>query len=147
MLKPYPKDFREEVVRVARDREPGVRIKGVALKYEGLPFRWDPARRQALRAEVDAAVFHLFDLVRDEVEHVLDSFWFVADRDRGDCGAYRTKRLILERYDAMATAAEAGTEYQTVLDPPLADPGVAHPAASRPIWAVTGDVRTPGRLS
>ncbi len=30
MLKPYPKEFRDEVVRVARNREPGVRIKDVA---------------------------------------------------------------------------------------------------------------------
>ena len=30
MPKPYPKEFREDVVRVARSREPGVRIKDVA---------------------------------------------------------------------------------------------------------------------
>jgi len=30
MPKPYPKEFREDVVRVARNREPGVRIKDIA---------------------------------------------------------------------------------------------------------------------
>ena len=28
MPKPYPREFREDVIRVARSREPGVRIKG-----------------------------------------------------------------------------------------------------------------------
>ena len=42
-------------------------------------------------------------------------------------GHYRTKRLILERYDAMAEAAASGTPYETVLGPPPADPRVAHP--------------------
>ena len=33
MPKPYPKEFREDVVRVARGREPGVRIKDVAKDF------------------------------------------------------------------------------------------------------------------
>ena len=33
MPKPYPKEFREDVVRVARSREPGVRIKDVAKDF------------------------------------------------------------------------------------------------------------------
>ncbi|HET6687501.1 MAG TPA: hypothetical protein VFH02_13380 [Jiangellaceae bacterium] len=28
--KPYPTEFREDVIRVARNREPGVRIKDIA---------------------------------------------------------------------------------------------------------------------
>ena len=30
MPKPYPKEFREDVVRVARNREPGVDLKQIA---------------------------------------------------------------------------------------------------------------------
>jgi transposase len=33
MPKPYPKEFRDDVVRVARNREPGVRIKDVAHDF------------------------------------------------------------------------------------------------------------------
>ena len=33
MPKPYPKDVRDDVVRVARSREPGVRIKDVAADF------------------------------------------------------------------------------------------------------------------
>ena len=39
----------------------------------------------------------------------------------------RTKRVILEIYDAMAEAIRAGAPYCTLLDPPPADPRVAHP--------------------
>ena len=31
--KPYPKEFRDDVVRVARNREPGVRLKQVAADF------------------------------------------------------------------------------------------------------------------
>jgi hypothetical protein len=50
-------------------------------------------------------------------------------------GEYRTKRVILEIYDAMSEAARTGTPYQSRLDPPPADPRVAHkgtrPAAEK----------------
>lgn len=31
--KPYPREFREDVIRVARSREPGVRIKDIAADF------------------------------------------------------------------------------------------------------------------
>ena len=33
MPKPYPREFREDVIRVARSREPGVRIKDIASEF------------------------------------------------------------------------------------------------------------------
>ena len=33
MPKPYPGEFREDVIRVARSREPGVRIKDIAADF------------------------------------------------------------------------------------------------------------------
>ena len=42
-------------------------------------------------------------------------------------GEFRTKRLILERYDAMAEAMRTGVPYQTILDPPPGH-GPRHPA-------------------
>ena len=44
------------------------------LGDEGPPFRWDEGRRALIRAELDAAYFHLYGLERDEVEHVMESF-------------------------------------------------------------------------
>lgn len=43
MAKPYPNEFREEIVRVARHRELGVRIKDVAHDFgitESCPTNW-----------------------------------------------------------------------------------------------------------
>lgn len=47
-------------------------------------------------------------------------------KDGQKYGEYRTKRVILECYDAMAEAMKTGRTYQTTLDPPPADPRVAH---------------------
>jgi hypothetical protein len=56
----------------------------------------------------------------------MDTFWVVRDRDVKAHGEYRTKRLILEVYDELAEAIATGRPYQTRLDPPPADPRVAH---------------------
>src|SRR5262249_24107398 len=40
----------------------------------GRPFAWDEPRRRALRAEIDAACFHLYGLGRAEVEDILGTF-------------------------------------------------------------------------
>ena len=58
----------------------------------------------------------------------MDSFAVVRKYDERDHGEYRTKRLILEIYDAMADAAARGTTYESKLDPPAGhgprhDPG------------------------
>ncbi|MGH3182752.1 MAG: hypothetical protein ACRDOE_12730, partial [Streptosporangiaceae bacterium] len=73
--------------------------------------------------------FHLYGLERDEVEHVMGSFDALRRREERpqNFGEFRTKRLILERYDAMAEAIRTGEPYQTVLDPP-AGYGPRHPA-------------------
>src|SRR5262249_2820770 len=80
------------------------------------PFRWDEERRTIIRAELDAAYFHLYGLKRDEVEYVMDSFDTLRRREEKpqNFGEFRTKRLILDRYEAMAKAAQTGVPYQTV---------------------------------
>lgn len=97
------------------------------LGYDGPPFRWDDERRTLLRAELDACFFHFYGLDRDDVAYVMDTFPIVSRKDEAAHGEYRTARLILECYDALAKAADTGDPYRTVLDPPSADPSVAHP--------------------
>lgn len=90
----------------------------------GPPFRWLPERREAIRAELDAAMFHVYGLSRDEVEHVLDSFFVVRKYEERDHGEFRTKRLILDRYDSMAEAAarrvadSSDLGYKSLIHPP-----------------------------
>ena len=58
----------------------------------------------------------------------METFPIVKRKDVKAHGEYRTKRVILEIYDEMQQAMETRRPYQTRLDPPPADPRVAHPA-------------------
>jgi hypothetical protein len=58
----------------------------------------------------------------------MDTFPIVKRKDEEKFnGDYRTKRVTLEIYDAMAEAIRTGRPYQTCLDPPPADPTCRHP--------------------
>jgi hypothetical protein len=115
------------------------------------PFRWDEERRFQLRCELDAAFFHLylgtedewrkqpaaltqsFPTPRDAVSYIMDTFPIVKRNDEEKFNAdYRTKRTILEIYDALAEAERPGQPYQMRLSPPPADPGCCHPPTERP---------------
>jgi hypothetical protein len=93
-----------------------------------LPFKWDEARRLQILREIDAVFFHIYGISREDVEYILDSFPIVRRKDEGEYGEYRTERVILEIYDEMAEAIRTGIPYKTRLDPPPADPRVAHTA-------------------
>ena len=116
-----------ELTFTAIDLEPFAQDCG----WAGPPFRWDEDRRFLLRSELDAAFFHLYGLGRDDAAYVLDTFPVVRKRDEAQHGEYRTARVILEVYDRMADAARTGVPYATLLDPPPADPRVAHPERGR----------------
>jgi hypothetical protein len=99
---------------------------GRDLRDDGPPFVWDDERRALLRAELDAAYFHLYEIGPDDVDYIMETFPIVKRKDEQRYGDYRTKRLILEVYDAMAEAIRNGRPYQTVLDPPPGG-GPRHP--------------------
>jgi len=103
--------------------------------YDGPPFRWDEGRRFLLRCELDAAFFHLYSIERDDVDYIMETFPIVKRKDVKAHGNYRTKLQILEIYDQMQRAIDTGEPYQTLLDPPPADPRVAHLQSTRPDWA------------
>ena len=96
--------------------------------YDGPPFRWDPERRAILRAELDAAFFHLYGVDGADADYILNTFPVVRDKEIREHGEYRTRRLVLERFDALAVAIASGTPYVSPLSPPPADPRVAHPS-------------------
>lgn len=118
-----------ELVYTSTDMEPFAR----ELDHHGPPFRWIPERRALLRAELDAAFFHLYGLAEADVDYVMDTFPIVKRRDEEKFGHYRTKALILDVYRRMAEATSTGAPYETTLDPPPADPRVAHPSPSRDV--------------
>lgn len=94
---------------------------------EGEPFSWVTERRFVIRCELDAAFFHVYGCSKDEVAYILDTFPVLRSNDQSLHGEYRTKDVILKIYDAMAEAAHTRKSYRSRLDPPPADPRVAHP--------------------
>ncbi|TYB36470.1 N-6 DNA methylase [Micromonospora sp. AP08] len=91
-----------ELTYTADDLAPYARDLG----NDGPPFPWDPAHREFLRAELDAAYFHLYGIDRDDVAYIMDTFKVVRQKDQAAHGEYRTKRLILDRYDAFAAGGQ-----------------------------------------
>lgn len=91
-----------------------------SLGWDGPPFRWDSVRRALIRAEIDALMFRLYGVARSDsdVNYIMDTFEALRKNEKKRWGDYRTKQLILERYDAMVEADNRGQPYQTILDPP-----------------------------
>lgn len=109
--------------------------------YDGPPFIWDEERRFWIRAELDAAFFHLylgtpeewtrtgspellesFPTPRHAVDYIMETFPIVKRKDEKAHGTYRTKLAILDIYDQMAEAIRTGQPYQTALTPPPGPP-------------------------
>ena len=104
--------------------------------YAGPPFAWDEERRFLLRAELDAAFFHLYlgtpdewtgtasdalkshlPTPREAVSHIMETFPIVKKKDLESSGTYHTKDTILEIYDSMAAAITTSPPFHTHLAP------------------------------
>lgn len=94
--------------------------------YDGDPFTWDDQKRLNARCELEAVYFHFYGINREDANYIMETFPIVKRKDEQRYGEYRTKRVILECYDAITEAMKAGRPYQTILDPPPADIRVAH---------------------
>ncbi|BBX24037.1 hypothetical protein MTER_34480 [Mycolicibacter terrae] len=98
--------------------------------HEGTPLEWidgrlellnetaDKQSASELRAELDAAFFHLYGIDRGDADYIMETFPIVKRKDIAEHGEYRTKKLILEVYDAMAEAERTGVPYTSPLDDP-----------------------------
>jgi predicted ATPase len=94
--------------------------------FTGAPFRWNDTRRALLRAELDAAFFHLYGLNRDDTAYVLGTFTVLKNRELRDLGRYETADRILAAHDALSAAIATGQPFTTKLVPPPADPSLTH---------------------
>lgn len=77
---------------------------------------WHSLSREVVRSELDAAMFHLYGVGRDDVDYIMDTFPIVKRKDEAQFGEYRTKRLILEIYDQLAEAERTGVPYESPID-------------------------------
>jgi hypothetical protein len=85
---------------------------------DGAPFIWDDERRLQLQGEIDAAFFHLYGISGEDAAYILDTFNVVRNWENNTYHEYRTKRVVLETYDALASAAASGKPYVSPLGPP-----------------------------
>ena len=85
---------------------------------DGPPFIWDSERRSQLRCEIDAAFFHLYGISQDDAAYILDTFSVLKKSETRAYGEYRTKRVVLETYGALAAASATGIPYDSPLGPP-----------------------------
>jgi hypothetical protein len=104
---------------------------------------WRPAEGES---EEDLARLKAsFPTPRDAAAYIMDTFPIVRRKDEAKYdGDYRTKRVILEIYDAMQEAIRTGEPYQTRLDPPPADPRCGHPPLPLAILAYGSLIQDPG---
>lgn len=107
-----------ELTYTANDIAPFARDLG----YAGPPFVWNDERRFLLRAELDAALFHLYGIKRNDVEYIMDTFPIVKRKDIALHNSYRTKEAILEIYDEMERAKS------DTVAPPTTVPMIVRPA-------------------
>ena len=66
-----------ELTYTARDVQPFAQDVG----YHGAPFIWDDERRFWLRAELDALYFHLYQIPREDVAYIMETFPIVKRKD------------------------------------------------------------------
>ncbi len=85
-----------------------------ARKADGCPYDETPEQLEELKRH--------FPTPRDTVNYIMDTFPIVRRKDEEAHGEYRTKRVILEIYDAMQEAIRTGQPYETRLDPPPGPP-------------------------
>lgn len=103
------------------------------MGYEGQPYPWDEDRRARLRAELDAWFARAYGLSRDELRFVLDptdvmgpeypseTFRVLKDKEVRSYGEFRTRRLVLEAWDAQEASS------QTSVAVPVMHPSVRVP--------------------
>jgi hypothetical protein len=96
---------------------------GMATPPDFRPYTWKPIRRAILRAELDAAFFHIYGIGRDDVEYILSTFPIAMRKDPELTGR------ILAVYDALSMAIEIGEPFVSTLDPPPGY-GPRHPVRS-----------------
>jgi hypothetical protein len=93
----------ERVLKLTCTAEDMLPLAQAADFREGV-HKWRPEERAQLRAELDAAYFHLYGLKRDDVEYVLSTFAGTARRDLAETGERRTAEAVMTAYEQLAQA-------------------------------------------
>ena len=96
---PVPNAFSDEVPILSEEMSITSKRLSEATKFT--VYEWDPQRRAALDARLDALVARAYGLALPEYEQVLDHFVLLKRLEEDDekIGEYRSKRLRLEAFE------------------------------------------------
>jgi hypothetical protein len=70
--------------------------------YSGSPFAWDEEDRLRRRARLDALFFHLYGIAPEDIKYILSTFPIVIREETQKYGSFRSEKLILGYYNALA---------------------------------------------
>ncbi len=76
------------------------------IGYEGKPFKWDMGRRAKLQSELDAIYAHLYNISREDLIYILETFPVLKKKELEKYNEYHTKLLILEAFDKFGKKKE-----------------------------------------
>lgn len=113
-------DFPRALVLDGPDRHQSCQVGGDSVELADFVDELEakpegPGDADRVRAELDAAMFVLFGIERDDVDYIMETFQIVKRKDIAEHGEHRTMRMILEIYDAMAEAERTGVPYASPL--------------------------------
>ncbi len=78
----------------------------IDVGYNGEPFKWDAEERMILQTELDAIYAHLYNISKDDLIYILETFPLKKKKDIKEFNEYKTKRLVLEAYDKFSKQKE-----------------------------------------
>ncbi len=79
-----------------------------AAGFKEKVHKWKESERAELRAELDAAYFHLYGISRDDAQYILSTFSGMTDDDGPALVATSSADEVLHAYDALASARKTG---------------------------------------
>jgi hypothetical protein len=75
------------------------------------PFAWKSERRLALKCELDAAMFLLYNQSHADMEHILNAFPVQKRLEEREYGSFRSASMVLDICERMAHAVQNGSPY------------------------------------
>jgi len=74
---------------------------GKVIESRPGPYKWDVEERRALRAQIDAAVAHMYGITRDEFKYILNSFEILKKLEEQKFGIYLREKECLRAFSQM----------------------------------------------
>ena len=76
------------------------------MGYNGEPFYCDPIKREKIRAKLDAIFALLYNVKRDDLDYILETFNTLKNYELNNYNYFKTKELILNSYDLFSKQRE-----------------------------------------